>query len=116
MESQRDGPVLTQILQPERPFGMHVLLLEGMQFVPEREPACDDQSNENADQKEPAIRRQRDEQNRDYKNRDDETCRSLQAESRAAARFRFHEFILAPLSWLAAIDSDAHRMFVMKKG
>jgi len=77
---------------------MHVLFLERMQFVPERERARDDQSNENTDQKEPAISWQRDQQNRHYNNRDDETRRSLQAESRPAARFRFHEFILAPLS------------------
>ena len=76
---------------------LHVLLLNRMQFVPEREPARDNQSNEEADQKEPAVSRQRDQQNRDDNNRDDETRRSLQAESRPAARFRLHEFILAPL-------------------
>ncbi len=75
---------------------LHVLLLNRMQFVPERKPARDDQSNENADQKEPAISRQRDQQNRYDNDRDDETRRSLQAESGPAARFRFHEFILAP--------------------
>jgi len=75
---------------------MHVLLLNRMQFVPERKPARDDQSNENADQKEPAISRQRDQQNRYDNDRDDETRRSLQAESRPTARFRLHDLILAP--------------------
>ncbi len=84
---------------------MHVLLLDGMQFVPEREPARDDQSDENADQKEPAISRQCDQQNRHYNDRDDETCRSLQAESIAAAGFGFHDFILALLAGLAALSS-----------
>jgi len=50
---------------------MHVLLLDRMQFVPECESARDDKSNKNADQKEPAISRQRDQQNCYYKNRDD---------------------------------------------
>jgi hypothetical protein len=76
---------------------MHVLLFERAQFVPEREPAGDDQSNENADQKEPAISRQHDQQNRYDNDRDDKTCRSLQAESKPAARFRLHEFILPSL-------------------
>jgi len=66
-----------------------------MQSVPEREPACDNQSNEDADQKKPAVRGQRDQQNRYDNDRDDETRRSPQAESRPAARFRLHEFILA---------------------
>src|SRR5450759_2456275 len=86
------------LLKPEGTFGFHVLLLNRMQFVPERESARDDQSDENADQKEPAISRQRDQQNRHYNKRYDETCRSPQAQSRAAARFRLHDFILAPLS------------------
>ncbi len=75
---------------------LHVLLLNRMQFVPERKAARDDQSNENADQKEPAISRQRDQQNRYDNDRDDETRRSLQAEPTAAARFRLHDLILAP--------------------
>ena len=83
---------------------LHVLLLNRMQFVPEREPARDDQSNKNADQKEPAISRQRDQQNRYDNDRDDETRRSLQAESRPAARFRLHDFILARLSRAAALQ------------
>ena len=41
-----------------------------MQFMPERKSACDDQSDENADQKEPAISRQRDQQNRYDNDRD----------------------------------------------
>ena len=75
---------------------LHVLLLNRMQFVPERKPARDDQSNENAEKKEPAISRQHDQQNRYDNDRDDETRRSLQAESRPAARFRLHDLILAP--------------------
>jgi hypothetical protein len=43
--------------------------------VPERKPARDDQSNENADQKEPAISRKRDQQNCDHNDRDDEARR-----------------------------------------
>src|SRR6266446_2753830 len=79
-------------LKTERTFGFHVLFLDRMQFVPERESAGDDQSDENADQKEPAISREGDQQNRYDADRDDESCRSLQAESRAAAGFRFHKF------------------------
>ena len=69
------------MLQPERPFGMHILLLDRMHFVPEREPARDDQSDENADQKEPAISRQRDQQNGHDRDRNGKPRRSLQAES-----------------------------------
>jgi len=98
------------MLQPERPLGMHVLLLEGMQFVPEREPACDDQSNENADQKEPAISRQRDQQNRHNNDRDDEPRRSLQAESRAPARFRLNNFILARLLVVGLLRGDSNTL------
>ena len=56
---------------------MHVLFFERMQPVPERKPARDDQSNENADQKEPAISRQRDQQNRNNNDRDDKPRRPL---------------------------------------
>jgi hypothetical protein len=76
---------------------MHVLLFERMQFVPERERARDNQSDKNADQKEPAISRQRDQQNGHYSDGDDEARRSLQSESKPAARFRLHEPILARL-------------------
>jgi len=76
---------------------MHVLLFERMQFVPERERARDNQSDKNADQKEPAISRQCDQQNGHYSDGDDEARRSLQSESKPAARFRFHEPILARL-------------------
>src|ERR1019366_10188710 len=65
-------------LEAKGTFGMHVLLFDRVQFVPERESARDDQSDENADQKEPAIRRQRDQQNRYYNNRDDKSRRSPQ--------------------------------------
>src|ERR1019366_5490578 len=85
------------LLEAKGAFGMHVLLFDRVQFVPERESARDDQSDENADQKEPAISRQGDQQNRYHNDRDDEPRRSPQAESRAAARFRLHDFILAPL-------------------
>jgi|CZKY01.1.fsa_nt_gi hypothetical protein len=93
------------LLEAKGAFGMHVLLFDRVQFVPERESARDDQSDENADQKEPAIRRQRDQQNRYYNNRDDKSRRSPQAEAGPAVGFRFHEFILARLSGLAAINS-----------
>jgi len=68
--------------------------------VPESEAARDDESDEKANQKEPAVRGERDQENRYYCDGDDETRRSSQAESsqaesRAAARFRFHEYILA---------------------
>jgi len=79
---------------------MHILLLDRMQFMPESEAARDDQSDEKANQKEPAVGGERDQQNRYYSDGYDETRRSSQAESshaesRAAAGFRFHEFILA---------------------
>ena len=79
-------------LEPERAFRFHVLLLNRMQFVPESEAARDDQSDKKANQKEPAISRERDQENRYYCDGDDETRRSPQAESRAAAGFRFHKF------------------------
>ena len=66
-----------------------------MKFVPEGEATRDDESDENANQKEPAVRGESDEENRYYRDRDDEARRPPQAESRPAARFRFHEFILA---------------------
>jgi hypothetical protein len=80
---------------------MHILFLDRMQLIPERQPARDDQSNENANQKEPAIGGQHDQQNRYDNDGDDETSRSSQAksqaESRSAARFRLHDLILARL-------------------
>jgi hypothetical protein len=89
------GWIFRRSLKPKRMFRLHVLLLNRMQPVPERKPARDDRSNQNADQKKPTISRQRDQQNRNNNDRDDETRRSPQAESRAVAGFRFHEFILA---------------------
>jgi hypothetical protein len=80
---------------------MHVLLPDRMQFVPERESAGDDESDEKADQKEPAISRQRDQQNRNDSDSDNETRRSPAAKSKPAAKFRLHEFILARLLGLA---------------
>jgi hypothetical protein len=50
-------------LQPERTFRFDVLLLDRMQSVPEREATCDDESDENTDEKEPAIPGERDQQN-----------------------------------------------------
>lgn len=82
-------------LKSKRTFGFHVLLLNRMQSVPECKPARDDQSNENADQKKPAISRKRDQQDRYYGDRDNEARRSPQAESRPSARFRLHDSILA---------------------
>ena len=84
-------------LEPERTFGMHILLLDRMQLIPEGEAARDDKSDEKANQKEPAVRGERDQQNRYDSDGDDETRRSSQAESsqaesRAAAGFRFHKF------------------------
>jgi hypothetical protein len=70
---------------------MHILLFKRMQFIPESEHASDDQSNEDADQKEPAISRQSDQQNRYHDCGDDETRRPLQTESRAAAGSWFHD-------------------------
>ena len=83
------------MLEPERTLRFHVLFLNRMHSVPERKPARDDQSNENADQKKPAISRKRDQQNCDHNDRDNEARRSPQAESRPSARFRLHDFILA---------------------
>jgi hypothetical protein len=80
---------------------MHVLLFDRMQFVPERKRAGDDQSNENADQEEPAVSRQSDQQNRHHQNGDDKRRRSLQIESRPATGFRFHDLILARVPGLA---------------
>ena len=82
-------------LKSKRTFGFHVLLLNRMQSVPDCKSARDDQPNENADQKKPAIRGERDQQDRYYGDRDNEARRSPQAESRPSARFRLHDFILA---------------------
>ena len=94
---------------------MHVVFFERMQFVPEGEAARDDQSDEKANQKEPAVRGESNQENRYYCDRDDETRRSPWAESKPAARFRFHEYILAPFSGLAwgpsAADGVASREF-----
>jgi hypothetical protein len=73
---------------------MDILLLDRMQFVPERERNRDNQTDEKADQKEPAIGREHDEQNRDNNPRDQEACGSLQTESRPATGLRLHERIL----------------------
>jgi len=50
-------------LEPERTFRLDVVLLDRMQSVPEREATRDDESDENTDEKEPAIRREHDQQN-----------------------------------------------------
>ncbi len=81
----------THALEPEWTFGMHVRFLDRMQFVPERKPTRDDQSNQNADQKEPAISREHDQQHRHNNDRDDKPRRPLKAESKAPTRFRLHE-------------------------
>ncbi len=88
---------------------MHVPLLNWMKPVPERKAARDDQSDQKADQKEPAISGQRDQQNRYYGDRDDKARRSLQAESRAAARFRLHESILAQQSTAAVLGREERK-------
>ena len=102
-------------LKSKRTFGFLVLLLNRMQSVPECKPARDDQSNENADQKKPAIRGERDQQDRYYGDCDNEARRSPQAESRPSARFRLHDFILAAAEGCAeralsaAFDFDGGR-------
>jgi hypothetical protein len=53
-------------LETQRTFGMHILLLERMQFVPKSKRAGNDQSNEKANQKEPAIGWEHDQQNSYY--------------------------------------------------
>jgi len=58
-------------LEPERTFRLDVLLLDRMQSVPEREATCDDESDENTDEKEPAIRREHDQQNSYYTGRNE---------------------------------------------
>ena len=85
-------------LKPQRTFRMYVLLFDRMHAVPKRQRSRNDQSNHNADQKEPAISRQRDQENRHHCDRHNQPPRPLQPESRAAAGFRLHEFILALLS------------------
>ena len=89
------GMLDAQILEAERAFMFNVLFLDRMQLVPQRQGACDDDSDEYADQKEPAISGKRYEQNCDYGDGDDERSRAFEAESRPAARSRLHEFILA---------------------
>ena len=60
--------------------------------MPEGESARDDKSDEKANQKEPAVGGERDQQRSYDCEGDDETRRSPQAESRAAAGFRLHKF------------------------
>jgi hypothetical protein len=50
-------------LEPERAFRLDILLLDRMQFVPKRKRSSDDQSNKKANQKEPAIGWEHDQQN-----------------------------------------------------
>jgi hypothetical protein len=59
------------LLKTERPFRMHILLLDRMQFVPKRKRSSDDQSNEKANQKEPAIGWEHDQQNSYYTGRNE---------------------------------------------
>jgi hypothetical protein len=63
-------------LKPERTFGFHVRLFNRMKFVPEREATRDDKSDENANQKEPAVRGKSNQESRYYCDRDYETRRS----------------------------------------
>ncbi len=59
----------------------------GMHLVPEAEEARDDESDENADQEEPAVGGQRDEQNGYHSDGDGQAGGALQAKSKPAARF-----------------------------
>src|ERR1700687_2752415 len=63
-------------LEPERTFGFHVRLFNRIKFVPEGEATRDDESDENANQKEPAVRGESNQENRYYCDRDDETRRA----------------------------------------
>ena len=99
----RDGRNLKQTLKPKGPPVFDVRFLKRMQSVPNFESARDDESDNNADQKEPAISRQHDQQNGNHSNCDDETRRSFEAESRSTARFRLHN------SHSSAAFLDSHR-------
>lgn len=50
---------------------MHILLLDRMQFVPKRKRSSDDQSSEKANEKEPAIGWEHDQQNSYHTGRDE---------------------------------------------
>jgi hypothetical protein len=51
---------IREALKAEWTFGFYIMLSDRIQLVPERESASDDESDEDADEKEPAIGRKRD--------------------------------------------------------
>src|SRR5579862_1316799 len=83
-------------LKSKRAFGMYVLLLERMEFVPEVESAGDDETDEDADQEKPAVGGEHDQQNGDDRDGNDETGGSPQAQAKAPAGPGFHDHILIP--------------------
>jgi len=87
---------LSRPLQPERAFGGYIILFDRMPPMPQRQAACDYQSDQHTDEKKYAIGGKRDEQNGYDGNRDDQSRRSLQGESSPESRSRFHDFILSP--------------------
>ena len=104
-------------LEAEWTFGFDVLLLDGMEPVPECKAARDHQSNQHADQKEQAIGRQGDQENCYDEDRDHQSGRTPQAEPKPGVRSRLHRTILtltiqqkkkpaymARGTWVQAID------------
>jgi hypothetical protein len=83
------------LLEAEGTFVLKVFVFERVELVPEGKSSGDHDADEDADEEEKTVGGQRDQQNRDYNDRDDETRRSLQTESRSAARFGLHDLILA---------------------
>jgi hypothetical protein len=73
-------------LESQGTLGFDVVLLDRVQPMPKREATGNDESDENADQKEEAISRKRNQENCNDGNGDDKTGRAPQAEAERGAR------------------------------
>jgi hypothetical protein len=70
-------------LETERTFVFYVDIFNRTQFVPESEACCDDETDEDTDQKKPAVGREGDEEDGNDDNGDEEGGGTLQTEAQA---------------------------------
>jgi hypothetical protein len=102
-------------LQAERALGlMDVFFFDGMKAVPESETDSDDKANENADQKEQAVGRQRDEKNDHDRQGHKEGRGALQAETKAGLGIRRHFFEYFSADPIASTSADLEASGVHK--
>lgn len=78
-------------LQPKGAFVLFLWLLDRMQPIPKPQASPDDDADENADQKKDAIGRKGDQEHNHDGNRDKQSGRTVQAETKAGTGARRHD-------------------------